>query len=197
MINHDFVSLTCADGSLLDAYVAFPEPGGDAPGLILLQEAFGVNPHIRDVADRLCREGFAVIAPDLFHRTARRLEIPYTDFASAAPHYQAITLQGLEWDLIACHDWLAAQPGVIPDRIGSIGFCLGGRVAYLANTILPLCAGVSFYGGGLDQLADRAPSQHGAHLFFWGGLDKHIPAEKVNTILSAVREAGKEYSSVV
>jgi carboxymethylenebutenolidase len=197
MTNHDFVTLPVTDGTQLDAYVAFPEDQGVFPSIILLQEAFGVNNHIRSIAERLCQEGYVVIAPDLFHRTAHRLEASYADFPAIAPHYQAITKEGLTADLQASYDWLQQQPNVLPEKVGSIGFCLGGRVSFVANTVLPLAAAVSYYGGGLDTLAGDAGKLHGPHLFFWGGKDAHIPQEKIDPIINAVKAAGKDYINTV
>ncbi|QDA61527.1 dienelactone hydrolase family protein [Hymenobacter jejuensis] len=192
------VSLQASDNTQLNAYTAFPSTPGTYPGIILLQEAFGVNAHIRSVADRLAQEGFVVIAPELFHRTAAPgLEIPYSDFASAAPHFQGITPEGLTADLQASLAWLQAQDNVVADKIGSIGFCLGGRVSFLANAVLPLAAAVSYYGGGTHTLTDRAQDLHAPHLFFWGGLDKHISKEQIASVIQALDTAGKPYINTV
>src|SRR5271156_6055577 len=86
------VELTVADGTRMSAYVARPEQADLHPGLILLQEAFGVNHHIRSVAERFAAEGYVVIAPELFHRTAPPgFEGSYTDFPSVMPHLKAVT----------------------------------------------------------------------------------------------------------
>jgi carboxymethylenebutenolidase len=192
------VSLQVSDGTEMQAYTAHPLTTGPTPGIILLQEAFGVNHHIRRVADRLAEEGYVVIAPELFHRTAAPgTEISYADFGSAAPHYQAINPQGLTADLQAAHAWLQEQPNVVTDRIGSIGFCLGGRVSFLANAVLPLAAAVSYYGGGTHLLKDRASELHAPHLFFWGGQDKHITPEQVAEVVQALDAAGKPYINTV
>ncbi|WP_045689726.1 dienelactone hydrolase family protein [Hymenobacter sp. AT01-02] len=191
------VALTASDNTHLQAYTVMPATAGPHPGIILLQEAFGVNGHIRNVADRLAAAGYAVVAPELFHRTAAPgLEIPYNDFPSAMPHFSAITPEGLAADVQAAYDWLQAQDNVT-DKIGSIGFCLGGRVSFLANAVLPLAAGVSYYGGGTHLLKDRAPDLHGPHLFFWGGLDQHISKEQVAEVTAAVDAAGKPYINTV
>lgn len=191
------VSLTASDNTQFNAYTAFPTTEGPHPGIILLQEAFGVNGHIRNVADRLAQAGYVVIAPEVFHRTAEPgLEIPYSDFASAMPHYNAITPEGVTADVQACYDWLRAQPNVT-EKIGSIGFCLGGRLSFLANAVLPLAAGVSYYGGGTHLLKDRASDLHAPHLFFWGGLDQHISKEKIAEVIDAVEAAGKPYINTV
>ena len=192
------ISLPVADGTAMQAYTAFPSTTNPAPGIILLQEAFGVNHHIRSVADRLAQAGYVVVAPELFHRTAApSLEIPYSDFASAMPHFQGITVEGLTADLHAAHAWLQAQAGVVADKIGSIGFCLGGRVSFLANAVLPLAAAVSYYGGGTQLLKDRAADLHAPHLFFWGGLDTHISKEDIAEVITAVEAAQKPYINTV
>ena len=191
------VSLTASDSTQFNAYTAFPTGEGSHPGILLLQEAFGVNGHIRNVADRLAQAGYVVIAPEIFHRTAAPgLEIPYTDFSSALPHYNAITPEGLTADMQACYDWLRSQENVT-DKIGSIGFCLGGRVSFLANAVLPLAAGVSYYGGGTHLLKDRAQDLHAPHLFFWGGLDQHISKEHIAQVTEAVEAAGKPYINTI
>ena len=198
MSDQNFVTLPVADGTEMRAYPAFPSSTGPVPGILLLQEAFGVNHHIRSVADRLAAAGYAVVAPELFHRTAAPgLEIAYNDFPSAAPHFQGITVEGLTADVQAAHRWLQAQALVMGDKIGSIGFCLGGRVSFLANAVLPLAAGVSYYGGGTHLLKDRAPELHAPHLFFWGGLDAHIKPEHIAEVTEAVAAAGKPFINTV
>jgi carboxymethylenebutenolidase len=197
MTNHEFNTVKVSDGTEIDLYTAFPEGAGKFPAIIVIQEAFGVNHHIRNVCEKFCNEGYAVVSPDIFHRTVHRLDGPYNDFHSIMPHYQAVTNEGLTADLKAAFNFLQQQDGVLKDKIGSVGYCLGGRVAFLANAVLPLAAGISYYGGGLEQLADKATDLHGDHLFFWGGKDKHITEDKVDTIINAVKEAGKNYTSVI
>lgn len=195
----NFLALPVGDGTTMQAYAARPQNAtGPVPGILLLQEAFGVNPHIRRVADRLALAGYAVVAPELFHRTAAPgLEIAYSDFASAMPHYFALTNEGLTADLRAAHAWLTGQPGVAADKTGSLGFCLGGRVSFLANAVLPLAAGVSYYGGGTEQIKDRAADLHAPHLFFWGGLDQHISQGNIAEVIAAVDAAKKPYVNTV
>jgi carboxymethylenebutenolidase len=191
------ITLQVADGTEMAAYIALPDKGTiNSPALLLFQEAFGVNQHIRNVADKYASEGFIVIAPELFHRTAPvGWEGDYNDFQSVAPHYQALTNEGLEADIKASYEWLTGQK-VIIEEIFSIGYCLGGKVSFLANAVLPLKGGVSYYGGGVDQLADKAANLSGKHLFFWGGKDQHIKQENIDTIINAVDEAGKDYINV-
>ena len=198
MSNQTIVTLAVADGTEMRAYTTFPASSGPVPGIILLQEAFGVNHHIRSVADRLALAGYAVIAPELFHRTAAPgQEYAYSDFAGAMPHYGAINPTDLTADLRASFAWLQAQALVQADKIGSIGFCLGGRVSFLANAVLPLAAAVTYYGGGTHLLKDRAADLHATHLFFWGGQDEHISKEDVTEVTEAVAAAGKPFINTV
>jgi len=191
------VSLKVSDGSQMEAYVSMPEGKGPFPGIIVFQEAFGVNQHMRNVTDRIAKEGYVAIAPQLFHRTAGDAEFGYGDFSVVAPHYQAITEEGLSADIAACYNWLKGQAEVKHDKLGTIGFCLGGRVAFLANTFLPFSACVSYYGGGLHTIADKAVDVKAPQLFFWGGLDKHILPEHVETVVNAMKKAEKPYINVV
>jgi carboxymethylenebutenolidase len=191
------VMIGVGDGSQMDAYHAKPQGGGRRPGVLILQEAFGVNAHIRDVADRFAREGFVALAPELFHRTAPGFEGRYDDFPSVRTHYEALTMEGLSADLAAAHAWLSERGGVASGDVAAIGFCLGGRAAFLANAVLPLRAAVSFYGAGIGPaLLERAPKLSGPILLIWGGLDKHIPPEQIAAVTSALREAGKPYVNV-
>jgi dienelactone hydrolase len=136
-------TLAVAGGSSMQAFVARPEEKGSFPGMLVFQEAFGVNAHIRDVAQRIAREGYVAIAPELFHRSAAPgLEVRYDDFPSAMPHMKALTEQGLADDVRAAYEWLRDSSYVTPDRVGSIGFCMGGRVSFLANATIELRAAI-------------------------------------------------------
>ena len=197
-ITSDKHTLAVADGSSMQAFVARPEEKGSFPGMLVFQEAFGVNAHIRDVTQRIAREGYVAIAPELFHRSAAPgLEVRYDDFPSAMPHMKALTEQGLSDDVRATYEWLRDSTHVVPDRIGGIGFCMGGRVSFLANATIELRAAISFYGGGIaPALLPHAANLHAPMLFFWGGLDKHIPQDQIRSVIDAVKAAGKPYINV-
>lgn len=195
--SNEFVELSVNDGTRMRAYVARPKASGPLPGILVMQEAFGVNSHIRDVTDRLAKEGYVAIAPELFHRTAPGFEGDYTNFPAVMPHMKALTIAGEEADARAAHGWLQSQPDVDQSKLFSVGFCMGGRISILANTILPLRASVSFYGGNIvAELLDRLPQMHSRALFFWGGLDKHIPVEQRQKVLDTLRTNGKSYVNV-
>jgi carboxymethylenebutenolidase len=188
------VELAVADGTHMAAYVARPEHPGSHPGLLVFQEAFGVNHHIRNVTERFAAEGYVAIAPELFHRTAPGFEGSYTDLASVMPHLQAVTTDTAEADIRAAHEWLRTNAEVKPDEISSVGFCMGGRVSFIANSVIPLHAAVSFYGGGIaPNLLDRASKLHAPSLFIWGGLDTRITPEHRRAVTEALSAQKKIY----
>jgi len=196
-INTQNITLQVADGTSMNAYVAAPADGAKAPSLLVFQEAFGVNAHIRDVAERFAKQGYVAIAPELFHRTGPGFQGAYTDFPACMPHMQALTPEGMISDARAAYDWLQKDPRVLPHATACIGFCMGGRASFLANSGLPLKAAVSFYGGGLvPALLPRVATQSGPILFFWGMLDSHIPKEHVRAVVDAMQEAKKKFVNV-
>jgi len=191
------VTLQVADGTSMNAYTARPAEEGKFPGMLVFQEAFGVNAHIRDVTERLAREGYVAIAPELFHRTGPGFEGSYTDFASAMPHMQAMKEEGQIADIAAAYDWLKSNSQTLPDRIASIGFCMGGRMSFLASSTVQLRAAISFYGGGIaPALLPRAANLSSPVLFFWGGQDHHIPDTDRQAVVAGVRDAGKVFVNV-
>src|SRR5580698_950087 len=141
-----YVDLKVSDGTSMRAYVAHPD-GKPRAGLLVFQEAFGVNAHIRDVTERFAREGYLSISPELFHRTAPGLEAGYTNFPEVVPHMQALTNDGLEADIRAAHGWFKDNGAGL--SISSVGYCMGGRTACHAAMIVPLACSISYYGGGI------------------------------------------------
>lgn len=196
-LTRENATLQVEDGTHMSAYVARPKDGKRLPGIIVLQEAYGVNSHIREVTERLAGQGYVAIAPELFHRTAPGFEGDYNNFQAVMPHMRAVTPQTAEADLRATCLWLQAASFVEREKIYSVGFCMGGRVSFLANATLPLRAAASFYGGGIaPDLLDRAPALHGPMLLIWGGLDKHIGPEKRGVVVEALSRATKTYVNV-
>ena len=122
----EWVDLPVDDGTSMRAYVAKPSGARPTRGLLVFQEAFGVNAHIRDVTERFAAEGFLAIAPELFHRTAPGFDCAYSEFAKAMPQLDAITEQGLDADARAAHGWL--ERAGAGGNVASVGYCLGGRV---------------------------------------------------------------------
>lgn len=192
------VKLNVSDGTLMEAVVV-RSGAVEAPGLLVLQEAFGVNQHIRNVAERYAKIGFTTIAPELFHRTAPPgWEGSYGDFESVRQHFAGLTTEGLIADMRAAYEWLGKEAKIAPQRIAAVGYCMGGRCSYLANSELPLAAAISYYGGGIaPDLLDRASRQHAPILMFWGGLDQHIPPEQYRAVADALTAAAADHTQVV
>jgi carboxymethylenebutenolidase len=202
-ITTEKVTLTVRDGSKMNAFVARPESSTKAPGVMVFQEAFGVNGHIRDVAEKIAGEGYVAIAPELFHRTAAPgAELSYDDFPAVMPHMRALSTEALAADVQAAYDWLSNDSRTDGTKIGCVGFCLGGRTSFIAAATVPLQAAVSFYGGGIGpnsrgpSLLHLATKINAPILFFWGGLDAHIPPEQTRPIEDALKEAKKEFVNV-
>ena len=200
-ISSAYVELSVNDGSTMRAWVARPKEEGAYPGLLVFQEAFGVNAHIRDIAGRFAREGFVALAPELFHRTGAGFDGRYDDFPSAVPHMKALNDASMGADLRAAHDWVRGSIGA-ELAIFAIGYCLGGRAAFLAALTLPLAGAISYYGGGIAPnatnpgLLGRASGMQAPLLLFWGGRDKHIPPEQVRAVTDALRATGKNFVNV-
>ena len=201
-IKTDWITLKVADGTSMRVYVARSDNPSPHPGLLVYQEAFGVNAHIRDVTERFAREGYLAVSPELFHRTAPGFEGTYDKFDMARAHVIALTHQNLEADVRAAYDWLRAEPASQGRPIACVGFCVGGRVAFLTNAVLPVSAAISFYGGGIASnpftpgLLNRSGELHAPQLVFWGGLDKHLGPEVARTVTDSLRSAGKPFVNV-
>jgi carboxymethylenebutenolidase len=197
----EYVTLSVSDGTSMRAYVAHPA-GKPRAGLLVFQEAFGVNSHIKSVTERFASEGYLSISPELFHRTAPGLEAGYTNFAEVMPHMQALSDAGLAADIQAAFAWL--KNGEAKDlAVGSTGYCLGGRTSIQAALTVPLQGAVSYYGGGIGpspmfpNLIDRLKDLSAPALLFWGGLDAHIGADAVHAVEAALTAAQKDYVNVV
>ncbi len=191
------VNIRVADGTDMSAYVARPRGNGPFPSILVFQEALGVNAQMRRVADRYAALGFVAVAPELFHRFAPGFETQTFDRDAIMPMIQKLSVDGMIADVVATYKWAAAHPDIRKDKIAAVGYCMGGRAVFLANSEVPLAAAISYYGGGIaPDLLDRASQLHGPHLFFWGGLDPGIPPEKRRAVADAVREAGKRFVDV-
>lgn len=196
-ITTEWTSIEVGDGTRMDAYVARPSGGEARPGLLVFQEIFGVNAHIRDIAERFAREGYVALAPDMFHRFSPRYEGTYDDIPASIALAGNLTPQGVMADLVASHRHLAGLAGVEKGAIGAIGYCLGGRLAYVTNALVPLAAAVSYYGGGIQGQLDLAEKLSGPMLFFWAGKDGYIPAEARRAVADALHAADKRFAELV
>ena len=171
------IQLKAADGHTLDAYVA--EPAGKPRGaIIVIQEIFGVNSHIRSVADGYAADGYLAVAPALFDRVKKGYESGYTQ-----PEIQAgIEMKGKVTLDQALQDVRAALANAkSAGKVGIVGFCWGGTVAWAAAARVDgLAAAVSYYGGGVPELAAEQPKI--PVMFHFGETDHSIPLEKAKAV---------------
>jgi carboxymethylenebutenolidase len=203
-MHEETLTIVTPDGAM-EAFVAAPGLAVPSPGVVVAQEAFGVNDHIRDVCRRFAREGYVALAPELFHREGRGVEVPYGDMPNAMRLLATLTNEGLERDLAAALGHLRLHPGVDPARIGLVGFCVGGFAAFLGACRLTPAATVSFYGGGivrerptlqLRPVLGEAAQIRTPLLCLFGADDKGIPPEDVDAIRAAL-DAGTVPHDVV
>jgi carboxymethylenebutenolidase len=175
----DFVSLTAADGHGLRAWLSEPsqKPKG---AIVVLQEIFGVNSHIRDVTDRFAAEGYQAIAPALFDRFAPGFECGYgaDDMATAIALMGKIQIDQTLLDIDA------AIAKVRPaGKVGVVGFCFGGLMTWLSACRLRPDAAVAYYGGRIEQFKDEQPSC--PIMLHFGSKDSHIPPAAVAAVRAA------------
>ena len=173
------------------AYLAMPAASGQFPGIVVLQEIFGVNTHIRAVTERIASMGYVAIAPELFDRIAPGFETGYTsaDVALGRSYAQQTSASQLLADIQAAIDYLKTLPQVAP-QFGCIGFCFGGHVAYLAATLPEIGVTASFYGAGITTYTpgggEPSVSQSGAiagtMYMFFGMDDASIPPAQIAEI---------------
>lgn len=174
------VRLKASDGHQLDAYVARPT-GTAIAGLVVIQEAFGVNRHIRAVTDGYAKDGFLAIAPALFDRVEPRMELGY----EGADREKGIALARQTNPDNAMKDVAAALAYLknAAAKCGVIGYCMGGTMAWLAATRLGVDAAVGYYGGNIATFAQENPRC--PVMLHFGSLDKHIPKEAVEKVHAA------------
>jgi carboxymethylenebutenolidase len=175
------VTIQAADGHDLSAYVAKPA-GEPLAGLVVIQEIFGVNRHIRSVADSYAKDGFFAVAPALFDRVERGVELSYEgeDAKKGMALLQKTDIKKALADVDAA---LAFARKETEKRVGVIGYCFGGLLAWLSAARLHPDAAVGYYAGRIGSFAGETPRVP-VQLHF-GKLDTHIPAEQVEAVHAA------------
>ncbi|UBF27815.1 dienelactone hydrolase family protein [Kovacikia minuta CCNUW1] len=185
-------------GLQIDSYLAEPVEEGTFPAVIVFQEIFGINTHIREVTERLAREGYVAIAPALYQRTAPGFDVGYSQEEVLLGRKYKEQTKAAEFmgDIQATIAYLKRLPKFQGDAIGCIGFCFGGLVAYLAATLPDIKATASFYGGGTttwmpgggEPPVSQTAKIHGVLYGFYGTQDDLIPNEQVDQIESALQQ---------
>src|SRR3989442_14794514 len=173
------------------------EPAGPPKGgVVVVQEAFGVNDHIEDVCRRFADQGWLAVAPPLFHRSGDP-KLGYSDMSQVMPHMQQLTADGILEDIDAALAHLAGA-GVPASSVGVVGFCMGGTVALVTTARRDVGAGVTFYGGGVKEgrfgfppLVDEATRLRAPWLGLYGAHDQGIPVAPVQELREAAASSSQ------
>jgi carboxymethylenebutenolidase len=180
-------------GSQMKIYQVKPE-GTPKGAVIVIQEAFGITDHIKNVAKRFAAEGYLAVAPHLFHRTGDPI-IGYDKMQDVMPHISKLNRGDIDADLKATIDFLAGA-GFSGKQVAIIGFCMGGTIAFHAGAEYALGAAVTFYGGGIAQgrfglpaMAETAPSLKTPWIGNFGDADQSIPIAEVEQLREAAAKA--------
>ncbi|RLA06431.1 MAG: dienelactone hydrolase family protein [Gammaproteobacteria bacterium] len=173
-----------AAGEKFSGYCAGPTNVGRS-AVVVIQEIFGVNSHIRDVCDRFADEGFVALAPDVFHRQQVDVELGYeeADIGVGFGLKEGLNPAEVVADLAACIQWLRDQGA---SKVAVVGFCMGGLYTYLSAAQLNPDAAVAYYGGGIGDYLDQATTVCCPIMFHFGERDDHIPLEVVASVEAAV-----------
>ncbi len=171
------------------AYIAQPDDEAKHPGVVVIQEWWGIEPHVRSVAQRLAAEGFVVAVPDLYHG---KVATEPDDAMKMIMLLRGNVDQATK-EIIGALETLKAMPNVDPQRLGLMGFCVGGFLAYtVAARYGDLGAVVPFYGGGYDPTPEEVAKVNAPVLAIYGSQDEGIPADQIKKIERMYKEAGKD-----
>lgn len=187
------ISIPAADGGSFSAYVAKPaqgsQAGGKAPAIVIIQEIFGVNKVMRDLCDGFAAQGYLAVCPDLFWRQQPGVQL--TDKTQEEWNRAFELMNGMDQDkavddLKATLAW-ARQSADGNGKAGTVGYCLGGRLAFMMAARSDSDANVSYYGVMLDALTGEVPNIGKPLLMHIAELDKFVPHEARDTVLAAVK----------
>ena len=171
------------------AFVAQPDDDATHPGVVLIQEWWGIEPHIRDLAQKLAADGFVVAVPDLFHgkiatepNDAQKMVMMIRSNVDKAAN-----------EIIGALNTVKAMPNVEPKKLGLIGFCVGGFMTYVVASRYPdLGAVVPFYGAGYDPTPQEVAKVNAPVLAFYGSKDHSVPPQQIQKIQQEYKAAGKD-----
>lgn len=180
---------TNGDGAY--AYLAQPDDDFQHPGVVLIQEWWGIEPHVRQLAQKLAAEGFVVAVPDLYHGKIA------TEPDDAMKMIMMLThnVDRAANEIIGALEVLKALPNVAPKKPGLMGFCVGGFLTYtVAARYSGLGAAVPFYGGGYDPTPEEVAKVNAPVLAIYGSRDEGIPSAQIKKIAHLYQEAGKNFT---
>ena len=183
-----YISLTAKDGGQFRGYLAVPATG-KGPGIVLCQEIFGINAYIREVADYYAEEGYAVLAPDLFWRMEPNVDMGYSpeEWQRAFGFFQKFDVgKGIE-DIAVAVKALRGRPEC-SGKVGALGFCLGGKLAYLTACRTDVDCSVGYYGVGIEAALNEAKNIKCPMVLHFAELDKYCSREAVGQIKNAFKD---------
>lgn len=171
------------------AFVAQPDDDAKHPGVVLIQEWWGIEPHIRDLAQKLAAEGFVAAVPDLYHG---KVATEPNDAMKMGMMLRG-NIDRASKEIIGALDTLKGMPNVEPKKLGLMGFCVGGFLTYtVASRYSDLAAVVPFYGSGYDPTPDEVAKVNAPVLAVYGSRDKSVSADQIKKIEEAYKKAGKD-----
>lgn len=170
-----------SNGGQADGYLAMPS-SRKGPGVVVIQEWWGLVPQIKGVADRLAAEGYVALAPDLYHgKTTKEPD-------EASKMMMSMKIDQAAKDMSGAYDYLEKHDAT-SGKTGSVGFCMGGALSLYVATLRPVDACVIYYGVGPEADVSKLK---GAVLGHYAGNDSYMPPEKVHALEQQIRDAGEE-----
>jgi carboxymethylenebutenolidase len=190
-----WIDIQAGDGGKFQGYLSLP-PTGKGPGLLLIQEIFGVNHHIRAVADQYAADGFVVLAPDIFWRQKPRVEFGYgeKDLQDGIALMQKLDFGAAVGDIASAVKALRGR-AECTGKVASLGYCMGGLLSYLAAANAGVDSAVAYYGGGINTQLAQADKVRVPILFHFAEKDHYIPIPAVEAVEAAFK--GKPNALVV
>lgn len=181
-MNSKWIDIRTAQGEVFTGYLSLP-PKGSGPGIVLIQEIWGVNEHIRAVADQYALDGYVVLAPDVFWRLEPRVDLTYDEAGSgkAFGFLRSVNLDLATADIACAVDTLRGLSEV-SGKIATLGFCIGGQLSYRVAATGKPDAAVAYYGGAIQDHLALADKISQPILFHYAGLDKLIPQAAVAAV---------------
>lgn len=188
-MNSRWIDIDTNNGNAFRGYLSLP-PKGSGPGIVLIQEIWGVNSHIRAVADQYALDGYVVLAPDVFWRLKPGVDLTYDDAGSAQAfdYMKKLDFPMAVQDLTRAVAMLRGLPEVT-GGVASLGFCMGGLLSYLCAANAGVDAAVCYYGGGIDGQLDQAGKVTCPILFHFAEKDHYIGKSAVDAVKGAFGSA--------
>jgi carboxymethylenebutenolidase len=174
-----------ANGTMTPGYLALPQ--GRGPGVIVIQEWWGLVPHIESIADRFAEAGFVALAPDLYH--GRSTKSP----DEAGKLMMAMRVDEAERDLAGAIDYLAARPEVSSKKIGTVGFCMGGALSLFAASKNPEVGACAVFYGGHPNIKPDLPTLQAPVLGIYAGKDGFVSPQAVKALDEELARLGKRH----